>query len=68
MRDKHGFIIPCVNTEWRIIDQRDNHDFVCMRFGDRMSGYHLCHGDENCRYYKPDINDEHPLGFCPHQE
>ena len=68
MRDEDGFLIRCKDTEWRIIDARDNHDYVCLRYGDKLSGYHLCYGDEKCKYYRPNIDDEYPLGYCPHQE
>lgn len=52
MKDKDGFTVKCIHCDWRIIDARDNKDFVCMKFGDRLSGYHLCYGDENCKYYQ----------------
>ena len=55
MKDKDGFTILCKNCEWRIINNREDHDYVCTRFGDKMIGYHLCFGDDNCRYYEPDV-------------
>ena len=54
MKDKDGFLIKCKNCEWMIINDWEDHDFVCRQFGDRMIGYHMCYGDEHCRYYEPD--------------
>ena len=53
MRDKDGFLIPCEFSDWRIIDNRDNKDFVCMKFDRGLYSAHFCHADENCKYYKP---------------
>ena len=56
MRDKEGFLIPCKYTEWKIIDKRDNKDFVCMN--EHLTLEHFCYGDENCRYYEPCLKGE----------
>lgn len=53
MKDKDGFTIQCINSDWQIVDNRDNKDFVCLMFGDKISGRHLCYGDEHCKYYCP---------------
>ena len=53
MRDEEGFLIPCKHTDWKIVDDQENHDYVCMYFGNGTTGYHMCYGDENCRYYEP---------------
>ena len=53
MKDKDGFDIRCVNSEWMIIDDRDNKDFVCQKFPTYNYGAHHCFCDENCQYYKP---------------
>lgn len=52
MRDKDGFMIKCKDSEWQIIDNMDNKDFVCQRFGDGIHGKHLCFGNEHCKYYE----------------
>ena len=57
MKDKDGFTVPCKHTEWRIIDERDNHDFVCMNYGGGITGQYFCYGDEKCKYYKPDVKE-----------
>ena len=56
MRDKDGFLIKCKYTDWQIIDERDNKDFVCLN--SCMSLNHLCHADERCKYYEPDIKGD----------
>ena len=58
MRDKEGFLIPCKYTEWKIIDTQDNKDFVCTKFPTYNYSAHLCHADEMCRYYVPDVRGE----------
>ena len=56
MKDKDGFTVKCVHSDWKIIDDRDNHDFICLRL--IMSGNHYCYGDELCRYYVPEGQGE----------
>lgn len=53
MRDKDGFLVRCKYSEWQIIDARDNKDFICLKFPTFNYSAHLCHADENCRYYEP---------------
>lgn len=53
MRDNDGFLIRCEHSDWKIIDNRDNKDFVCCVFGDKTSGRHLCYADEHCKFYEP---------------
>lgn len=53
MKDKDGFTIRCKHSEWRIINDQEDQDFVCDRFGTDALGYHMCFGDEFCRYYEP---------------
>ena len=45
MRDKDGFIIKCVHTDWRY--ENDEPEFVRKVW----AGYY-CYGDENCPRYK----------------
>ena len=52
MRDKNGFLIQCKHSTWEIIDDRDNHDFVCKR--EFFGGKHYCIADEHCKYYEPE--------------
>ena len=52
MKDKDGFTIQCIHSDWQIYDSRDNKDFICGIFGNRLDGYHHCFGDEHCKYYK----------------
>ena len=58
MRDKDGFEIRCIHSDWKIIDNNDNHDYVCCRDSSWITGYHYCYCDEHCKYYKPDIKEE----------
>ena len=47
MKDKDGFTIKCIHTEWQIYDSFDNKDFMCQQYP------HLhCYGDDSCEYYK----------------
>lgn len=57
MRDKNGFLIRCKNCEWMIYNDKEDKDFICQQFGDKTYGYHICYGDENCRYYEPDLKE-----------
>lgn len=56
MKDADGFNIRCIHSDWKIIDERDNHDFVCLRYF--MGGTHYCYADEHCKDYKPDIKEK----------
>lgn len=49
--DEKGFPIRCKHTEWAVIRDDGAEDIVCTRF--TRTGYHVCDGDENCRYYEP---------------
>ena len=53
MKDKDGFDIRCKHTDWKIIDKRDNKDYVCSLYGNRWDGYHICFCDEHCKSYEP---------------
>lgn len=53
MKDADGFNIRCVHSDWQIIDERDNHDFVCLKYF--LGGKHYCYADDHCKDYKPDI-------------
>lgn len=57
-RDKDGFLIRCKYCEWKIINDRDDQDFVCGKFGDRIIDYHICYANELCRYYEPKEGDD----------
>lgn len=57
MKDKDGFDIRCVHSDWMVIDNRDNKDFVCRKFPTYNYSAHLCYADENCRYYEPDSKE-----------
>ena len=59
MKDKDGFQVRCIFSDWKIIDPRDNKDFVCTKYV--TTGYHLCYGDDYCKDYKPVKYDE-PAG------
>lgn len=56
MKDAEGFDIRCVYSDWKIVDARDNHDFVCTKYF--AGGTHLCFCDEHCKDYKPDIKKD----------
>lgn len=56
MKDKDGFTIKCIYSDWQIYDEQDNKDFICRRYF--TAGYHHCYGDELCRDYKPEVKDE----------
>ena len=47
----------CKYCNWQIIDREDNEDYVCLMYGNKWTGYRLCYGDEKCRYYEPDTED-----------
>ena len=55
MKDKDGFTIKCIYSEWRCIDDFWNHDFVCCENGYR------CYGDETCKRYKPEEESDEGL-------
>ena len=54
MKDKDGFLIRCVHSDWKIIDDHDNHDYVCTKYN--TAGYHVCYCDEYCKDYEPHEN------------
>ena len=55
MKDEQGFTITCKWSDWKIIDDKWNHDFVCG-YGYRV----FCHGDESCEHYEPEL--EYKIG------
>ena len=57
MRDKNGLLIRCKHSDWKIIDDAENHDYVCTHFGDKIISYHACYADEYCRFYEPERSD-----------
>lgn len=57
MKDKDGFLIRCEHCEWKIINDKEEQDFVCQKFGSSVIDYHICFADENCRYYEPKEGD-----------
>ena len=52
MKDKNGFLVHCIYCDWKIINDREDKDFVCSRNG------YLCYADENCPHYKPERTDD----------
>lgn len=55
MRDKDGFMIRCIHSDWEIVDNFDNKDFVCGKIPTYNYSAIKCYGDEYCKYYKPDV-------------
>lgn len=53
MKDKDGFTVRCKHSDWKIIDEKENQDYVCMKFPTYNYKFHCCYGDEYCRYYEP---------------
>lgn len=53
MKDKDGFTMPCIHSEWQVSDNHGNKDFVCTMFKG-----HICYGDDLCRYYKEGTYEE----------
>ena len=51
MKDKDGFNIQCEFSDWEIIDEDWNHDFVCRKYF--TGGKHYCYANEHCKDYKP---------------
>ena len=49
MKDKDGFTIKCIYTDWQIYDSQDNKDFMCQMYSGRIH----CYGDDHCKYYEP---------------
>lgn len=58
MKDKNGFLIRCKHCEWKIINDKEEQDFVCQKFGSSVIDYHICFADEHCRYYEPDVRGD----------
>lgn len=54
MKDKNGFTIRCKYTEWKVINEDWDHDFVCGR----CIGTLKCYANEGCKYYVPDVKGE----------
>ena len=44
-----GFCIRCRWSEWQVIDDLWNHEFVCT-----YGCGHYCFADEQCKHYWPD--------------
>ena len=51
MKDERGFEIRCEFSDWKIVDARDNHDYVCSKYF--TGGTHVCYCDDHCKDYKP---------------
>ena len=51
LKDAEGFDIRCIYSDWKIIDGRDNKDYVCTRYF--TAGNHICYCDNYCKDYKP---------------
>ena len=58
MKDKNGFTIKCIHSDWKVIDMRDNKDYVCQKFPTLNFKAHECYADEYCRFYKPELRTE----------
>lgn len=48
----------CKYSEWRSVNNRDDRDFVCVKWS--WCGTRECYCDEYCRHYEPEeeIEDE----------
>lgn len=57
MKDKDGYEIRCIHSDWKIIDKRDNKDYVCTKYSCYRTGWHICHCDDLCKDYKPITNE-----------
>jgi len=55
MKDKDGFTIRCKHSDWQIVDERDNKEFVCLKFPTFNFSARRCYADETCKYYEPDL-------------
>ena len=53
MRDKNGFLIPCVDERWEIYNDREDKDFICR--GDSDCYGWFCEQSEKCPGYKPNM-------------
>lgn len=51
MKDKDGFVIRCIHSQWREINDRGDDECVCLKY--QRVGYHVCYADEYCRDYEP---------------
>ena len=49
MRDKDGFVIRCIHSHFQVINENDDAEFVCRKYGG-----HFCYGDEDCKGYEPE--------------
>jgi len=58
MKDKDGFVIRCKHSDWKIIDDAENQDYVCTHFDTNIISYHACYADEYCRFYEPIKGEE----------
>ena len=54
MRDKDGFLIPCINENWEIYNDREDKDFICRGDSDNYGWF--CCQDEKCAGYKPNLS------------
>lgn len=50
MRDEKGFLIRCIHSDWKIINERDDKDYVCTFFPTYNYSAHICYADEQCKY------------------
>ena len=54
--------VRCIYSDWKIIDNNDNHDYVCVRDNSWLTGAHLCYCDKNCKFYQPnEVKDTEKL-------
>ena len=53
MRDKQGFLIPCIYGHWEIYNEREDKDFICR--GDSDCYGWFCDQNEKCPGYKPNM-------------
>ena len=47
------FLNRCKWSDWKIIDDFDNHEFVCT-----YGGGHFCYADDKCQHYEPEERKE----------
>ena len=58
----------CKHSDWKIINDREDKDYVCVRDDSWITGYHLCYCDENCRFYEQESEDDKIHYFYPSEE
>ena len=57
--------MSCKWEDWKIINARDDKDYVCTHPAQYTPGYTLrcCYGNETCKYYEPV-----PCKTCKHHD